>query len=514
IRPGLSIRRRVLCRFARRYGRGIPPPPQLVHELPEGGGGARAVAAHEHLGDVGGRDAHPGRGGVGEQALGLGHEAGHGVVGVLAALGAHAEVVLGEHAQRGGRAVPELDLAVHAARAEQRRVEALRVVGGEHHQALADAGRPEPVHEVEHPGEANGLAPDHRHGRRGGRRHRGDLQGGGVLVAAAAAALLVVALLVAVGEVERAVDVLDDDHGLGRGGDEQAAEVGVGGHGGELQVVDVELEEVGDGGHEAGLARAGRAVEQVPALPRAADARVVLPARREAQQVGADLLAQRGVQGQRVEGGRVREGVGRPEAVVVVAGPRGAPASAALDGARGGGPLDADAAEGVVGGVRVRERRDGARRLARLVEPHRGRRGEAARAEVELRRVVEVVGSAAGAVGLVDEDGAPGRAERGGDPREDAAQEQLRLRREEVAHGGPEHHERREQGAQRPPVQHHLHAHGHACPVEVVVGVADRVGDCEWEWSEVAFYVGVGGRRLRDDDGGGGVVEWLVWLSA
>jgi hypothetical protein len=511
--PRLRSLRRVLRGFVRRHccgRRTVTPPPQLVHELPQGGGGARAVAAHEHLGDVGGRDAH--RGG-GEQALRLGHEAGHrarvGVgVGVLAALVADAEVVLGEHAQRGGRAVAELDLAVHAARAEQRRVQPLRVVRREHHQPLADAGRPEAVHEVEHPGETYGFAPRRRHGRRGGRRHHGELRRG-LLVGAAADALL---LLVAVGEVEGAVDVLDDYDGLGRGGDEQAAEVGVGGHRGELQVVDVELEQVGDRGDEAGLARARRAVEQVAALPGAADARVVVPARGEAEEVGADLLAQRRVDGERVEGGRVREGVRAPEAVVVVAGPRGAvgvePAlprlephpgglgdevrdvvvvdevpvlarelelegalvaaaaakravravpAAPLDGARGGGPRDADAPEDVVRGVRVRERGDGAGRVARLVQAHGGRRGEAARAEVELRRVVVVVGAPAGAVGLVDEDGAPGRAERGGDPREEAAQARLRLRRQEVPHGSAEHHERREQGAQRAPVQDHLH---------------------------------------------------------
>jgi hypothetical protein len=112
--------------------------------------------------------------------------------------------------------------------------------------------------------------------------------------------------------------------GLGRGRDEQAAEVGVGGHGGELQVVDVELEEVGDRRDEAGLAGSRWPVEQVPALPRAADAGVVLTPGREAEQIGADLLAERRVQGERVERGRVGERVGGPVAVVVLAGRGGA----------------------------------------------------------------------------------------------------------------------------------------------------------------------------------------------
>lgn len=136
-----------------------------------------------------------------------------------------------------------------------------------------------------------------------------------------------------------------------------------------------------------------------------------------------------------------------------------AAAAAAVDGARGGGPLDADPAEGVVGGVRVRERRHGARRLARLVQAHGGRGGEAARAEVELRRLVEVVGAPRGPVRLVDEDGVAGWAERGGDPREEAAQEHLGLRRQEVTQRGAEHHDGRQQGAQRAPVQDHLHGY-------------------------------------------------------
>ena len=115
------------------------------------------------------------------------------------------------------------------------------------------------------------------------------------------------------------------------------------------------------------------------------------------------------------------------EAALFAAAAGGAPASAedvvraaaAVDGARGGGPLHRDALPSVVRGVGVREEGDGAARLARLVEAHGGRRGEAARAEVELRGVVEVVGGAAGgAVGLVDEDGGRGRPECGGDPRE------------------------------------------------------------------------------------------------
>ena len=184
------------------------------------------------------------------------------------------EVVPGEHAQRVALAVAELYLAVHAAGPEERRVEPVDVVGGEHDEPLPDAGRPEPVDEVEHAGQADPLPAERRVRRHeeGARRSR------------------VVELVVLawrrrpcpIEEAEGAVDVLDDDERLGARRGEQPPEVGVGAHRGELEVVDVELEEVGDGRDEAGLAGARRAVEQSPALPRAAGARVVLPPAHEA----------------------------------------------------------------------------------------------------------------------------------------------------------------------------------------------------------------------------------------
>jgi hypothetical protein len=70
---------------------------------------------------------------------------------------------------------------------------------------------------------------------------------------------------------------------------------------------------------------------------------------------------------------------------------------------RGGGalrPRHANAPERVARGVRLRQRR----RAVRLVQLHGGSRGQAARAQVELRRVVEIVGNTV-AVRLVDHDG-------------------------------------------------------------------------------------------------------------
>jgi hypothetical protein len=62
---------------------------------------------------------------------------------------------------------------------------------------------------------------------------------------------------------------------------------------------------VGHGGDEARLAGAGRAVEQVPALPRLADPPVVLLSPWEAVEVGDDGLLQLRLQGDRTCGRNV-----------------------------------------------------------------------------------------------------------------------------------------------------------------------------------------------------------------
>ncbi|KAE8773335.1 hypothetical protein D1007_54484 [Hordeum vulgare] len=79
-------------------------------------------------------------------------------------------------------------------------------------------------------------------------------------------------------EFDGAVDVFDHENGPVGHPDEKPPEVGVGVDPGELEVVNVEPEVVGDGGDEAGLAGARRAVQQVPTLPCLADPPVeVLP---------------------------------------------------------------------------------------------------------------------------------------------------------------------------------------------------------------------------------------------
>ena len=54
-----------------------------------------------------------------------------------------------------GAAVAHVDVLVHPARPEQRRVEPVHVVGGEDEDALVAAARPEPVHHVEQPGQGD-----------------------------------------------------------------------------------------------------------------------------------------------------------------------------------------------------------------------------------------------------------------------------------------------------------------------------------------------------------------------
>ncbi|BAT10575.1 Os10g0372366, partial [Oryza sativa Japonica Group] len=63
------------------------------------------------------------------------------------------EVVAGERREGVPAAVAHVDVLVHPPRPEQRRVEALPVVGGEDDDPLLAARRPQPVDEVEQPGQ-------------------------------------------------------------------------------------------------------------------------------------------------------------------------------------------------------------------------------------------------------------------------------------------------------------------------------------------------------------------------
>ncbi|VAH23668.1 unnamed protein product [Triticum turgidum subsp. durum] len=87
---------------------------------------------------------------------------------------------------------------------------------------------------------------------------------------------MLLVIFLALLQFDGAVDVLDHENGPVGHPDEKPPEVGVGVDPGELEVVNVEPEVVGDGGDEAGLAGARRAVQQVPALPRLANPPVVV----------------------------------------------------------------------------------------------------------------------------------------------------------------------------------------------------------------------------------------------
>ena len=65
------------------------------------------------------------------------------------------EVVPGQRPERLPAAVTHVDVHVHPARPEQRRVEAVLVVGGEDDDALLAGGRPQTVDEVEQPGQGD-----------------------------------------------------------------------------------------------------------------------------------------------------------------------------------------------------------------------------------------------------------------------------------------------------------------------------------------------------------------------
>jgi hypothetical protein len=67
------------------------------------------------------------------------------------------EVVPGQRLEGVPAAVAHVDVHVHASRPEQRRVQAVLVVGGEDDDPLLAAGRPQPVDEVEQPGQGDAL---------------------------------------------------------------------------------------------------------------------------------------------------------------------------------------------------------------------------------------------------------------------------------------------------------------------------------------------------------------------
>ncbi|GJM96683.1 hypothetical protein PR202_ga13545 [Eleusine coracana subsp. coracana] len=212
--------------------------------------------------------------------------------GVEQLVGLDAEVHPGQEFEGLEAAVGHLDVLVHASPPDECRVQLLDVVGGEDDDPLAAARRPEPVDEVEQAGQ--------RHLASGARRVLLLL----VLVLGVLLRFSLLFLLVLVaraGEVQRAVDVLDDDDGLAGGLDEEAAEVGVGVDRRELDVVDVVAEVVGHGGDHGRLSRPRRAVQEVPALPRLADARVILLPVPERVKVGDDVSLLHGVHGERGE---------------------------------------------------------------------------------------------------------------------------------------------------------------------------------------------------------------------
>ncbi|WVZ69795.1 hypothetical protein U9M48_018525 [Paspalum notatum var. saurae] len=200
-------------------------------------------------------------------------------------------VVGGEDSEGLWAAVPHVDVHVHPAGAEERRVEPLLVVGCEDDDPLLPTCRPEAVDEVEQP-------------------RQGDL---GIIGFVGTILSFLCPLL----QIYGAVDVLDDEDGSVGHPDEQPPKRGVPVHLSELEIVDVELEVVGHGRDEAGLAGPGRPIQQVPSLPRLADPLVVVLPPDEPLEVVHDGLLRPVVHGQRGEGGRVVEFDGEPGLALV-----------------------------------------------------------------------------------------------------------------------------------------------------------------------------------------------------
>ena len=67
----------------------------------------------------------------------------------------HSEIVPGQHFEGLELTVGELNVHVHAAGPDQRRVKFVDVIGGEDDDPLSGARRPDPVDEVEQPGQSH-----------------------------------------------------------------------------------------------------------------------------------------------------------------------------------------------------------------------------------------------------------------------------------------------------------------------------------------------------------------------
>jgi len=86
---------------------------------------------------------------------------------------------------------------------------------------------------------------------------------------------------------------------------------------GELKVVDIVLQVVGDGGNHAGLSSSRGSIEQVPTLPSASDFVEKLLSSHERIQISLHFGLELRLHGERVEVGRVLEAVILPVTIVV-----------------------------------------------------------------------------------------------------------------------------------------------------------------------------------------------------
>lgn len=179
------------------------------------------------------------------------------------------------------------------------------MVGGEHEDPLTPTAGPQAVGEIQQPRERYGI-PAVLAGI-GAATAVSYIGGSRVVAAPRGRPTTNLAVPLPVGQMDGAVDVLDDNDGFGAGLHEQLPELGVGVDLGELEVVNVVAEIVGHCGNHAGLAGTGGPVEEIAPLPGAARLLVEGLAAGEFSEVVQDVGFHGGVHGQRVEGAGVLE---------------------------------------------------------------------------------------------------------------------------------------------------------------------------------------------------------------
>ncbi|RDY09270.1 hypothetical protein CR513_06367, partial [Mucuna pruriens] len=208
---------------------------------------------------------------------------------------------------------------IHSPTPQQSRVKLLNVVGCEDENPLTPAAGPQAISKIQQARQRDRVPT--------------------LLAAAAAAAasahlriivtpgsrnrsvVVVVIVVGPVGEVDGAINILDDYDGFGAGFHEKLPEFGVVVDLGQLQIVNIIAEVIGHSSNHAGFTSPGRAIEKVTPFPGPSSFMVKRLSVGEVLKIVHDLLLLVGVHGQCVKGAGMLEGDRFPRVAPGIQGP-------------------------------------------------------------------------------------------------------------------------------------------------------------------------------------------------